>query len=135
MTNDELIAAAASVLKPYRTAAGRLFGDVGAALLSEQGELYTGICLDTGSWGICAERTAAAAMATAGEYRIARIVAVWRDERDQKLYVLPPCGGCREFLRALDEGNLETDIVLGRGESAKLGSLLPHHAWPAPLDA
>jgi hypothetical protein len=47
MTNDELIDAAAAVLKPYKSADGRLFGDVGAALVSEGGKLHTGVCVDT----------------------------------------------------------------------------------------
>jgi len=133
MTNDELIESAASVLRPHRTAAGRLFGDVGAALLSADGKLYHGICLDTASWGLCAERSAMAAMATAGEYRIAKIVAVWRDERDGSLTVLPPCGICREFMRSVDEANLDSEVVLGRNETSRLRDLLPRHEWPTPL--
>lgn len=35
------------------------------------------------------EQVAIAAMVTAGEYRIAKIVAVWRDDQG-RLYVLPP---------------------------------------------
>ena len=50
-------------------------------------------------------------MVTAREYRVKRIVAVWRDEAG-KLHVLPPCGGCREFLRQIDDGNLDTEVVL-----------------------
>jgi hypothetical protein len=38
MTEDDLIAAAVRVLKPYRTKAGRLFGDAGAAVLSKKGK-------------------------------------------------------------------------------------------------
>jgi cytidine deaminase len=133
MTNEELIQRAASVLKPHTSAAGRLFGDVGAALISEGGTLHKGICIDTASWGLCAERSAIAAMATAGEYRIAKIVAVWRDGRTGELSVLPPCGVCREFMRSLDDANLETEVVLGRDETLRLKDLLPHYRWPAPL--
>jgi len=90
MTEDDLIAAAVRVLKPHRTKAGRLFGDAGAAVLSEKGNLYTGTCIDTAG-GFCAERSAMAAMITDGEYKIQKVVAVWRDERNGKLHVLPPC--------------------------------------------
>ena len=135
MTNDDLIRRAASVLNPHTTADGRLFGDVGAALLSVGGSVYTGVCIDTGSGtGFCAEHSAVAAMVTAGEYVIARIVAVWRDERDGRLAVLPPCGRCREFMRQIDAANLETDVILGNDKSAKLKELLPYHEWPEPLD-
>jgi cytidine deaminase len=135
MTNEELIASAASVLKPRTTADGRLIGDVGATLLTDKGYAYSGVCIDTGSGtGFCAEHSAIAAMVTSGEYRIAKIVAVWRDERDDRLYVLPPCGRCREFIRQIDEANLETQVVLGRHKSMKLKELLPYHEWPEPLE-
>jgi len=132
-SNDDLIALAAGVLRPH-VAAGRLFGDVGAALVSQGDHIYTGVSVDTASWGLCAERSAIAAMITAGEYRIARIVAVWRDSRSGALSVLSPCGVCREFMRAVDDGNLSTEIILGRQGSVLLQDLLPHHHWPEPLD-
>ena len=105
MTNEELIEHASALLRPHRGPGERLFGDVAAALLSEQGQLYTGVCIDTASWGLCAERSAVAAMVTAGEYRLRRIVAVWRDERNGRLSVLPRCGICREFMRQIDDAN------------------------------
>ena len=73
-------------------------------------------------------------MITAGEYRIQKIVAVWRDERNGKLSVLPPCGICREFMRSIDENNLEAEILLGRSKSVKLKELVPCWEWPKPLD-
>jgi cytidine deaminase len=71
-------------------------------------------------------------MVTAGEYRIATIVAVWRDEQGV-LFVLPPCGRCREFIRQVDRSNLDTEVILGRHDSAALRDLLPRNAWPEPL--
>ena len=133
MINDELIDAAAAVLHPYHVD-DRLFGDVASALLTEAGNVYVGVCIDTASGtGFCAEHAAIAAMVTAGEYRIARIVAVWRDERG-RLYVLPPCGRCREFIRQIDDHNIGTRVVLGRDREVPLASLLPAHEWPDPLD-
>ncbi len=133
VTNDELIAHARRVLNPQAGPGDRLFGDVGAALISEKGDLYTGVSIDTASWGLCAERSAVAAMATAGEYRIQKIVALWRDERDGKLFVLPPCGVCREFIRSIHQGNLDTQVVMGRDENLSLRELLPRHEWPQEL--
>jgi cytidine deaminase len=131
--SEDLIRAAAAVLRPHRVG-DRLFGDVGAALDTAAGNRYLGVCIDTGSGtGFCAEHSAIAAMVTAGEYEIARIVAVWRDDQD-RLYVLPPCGRCREFIRQIDPANIDTDVVLGRGRSSPLRDLLPHHEWPEPLD-
>jgi cytidine deaminase len=127
----ELIEAATAVLRPHRVG-DRLFGDVGAALLTDAGTRFLGVCIDTGSGtGFCAEHSAIAAMVTAGEYRVAAIVAVWRDE-EGRLYVLPPCGRCREFIRQVDPANLDTTVILERGRSAPLRELLPEYAWPQP---
>jgi cytidine deaminase len=135
MTNEELIECAARVLKPHTTADGRLFADVGATLLTDKGNAYSGVCIDTGSGtGFCAEHSAIAAMVTSGEYRITKIVAVWRDKGNGKLYVLPPCGRCREFIRQIDEANLETEVVLAKDKTLKLKELLPYHEWPEPLE-
>ncbi len=131
-STEDLIQAAEAVLNP-RSVRGRLFGDVAAALITVQGNRYLGVCIDTGSGtGFCAEHAAVAAMVTAGEYQIARIVAVWRDEAD-RLFVLPPCGRCREFIRQIDDANIDAEVVLGRERSARLKDLLPYHEWPDPL--
>jgi cytidine deaminase len=77
-------------------------------------------------------------MITAGEYRIQAIVAVWEEGRATDptggLRVLPPCGYCRQFMRDISEGNLETDVVLGRDKVVELRDLVPYHEWPETLD-
>ena len=128
----ELIIAATQMLRPH-VVGDRLFGDVASTLVTAAGHRYSGVCIDTGSGtGFCAEHSAIAAMVTAGEYQIRRIVAVWRDEQD-RLYVLPPCGRCREFIRQIDPTNIDTDIVLGLDRSATLRELLPATDWPEPI--
>jgi cytidine deaminase len=132
-SNRDLILAASETLNPH-VVGDRLFGDVGAVLTTPSGSLYRGVCIDTGSGtGFCAEHSAIAAMVTAGEYRIERIVAVWRDE-SARLYVLPPCGRCREFIRQIDPANIDTEVILDLDRSTTLRELLPAHAWPPPLD-
>jgi cytidine deaminase len=123
LTNDELIARAAAVVSP-RKVGDYLVGDVGAALLTDQGHVYVGVCIDAASgMGFCAEHSAIAAMVTAGEFKIKRVVAVWKDAADT--YVLAPCGRCREFMRQLHPDNLEAEVILGQGEALKLSELLP----------
>ena len=130
--NDHLIEMAAGALNPRRVG-DRLFGDVACALVTDAGSWHVGVCIDTGSGtGFCAEHAAIAAMVTAGEYRIDRIVAVWRDDSGL-LYVLPPCGRCREFMRQVDPENLGTRVILSREEAVDLSELLPRHGWPEPL--
>ncbi|WP_370379579.1 hypothetical protein [Catenulispora sp. GAS73] len=46
MPNDDLIAAAQAIVHPHRVG-DRLFGDVGAALITEDGNVYAGVCIDT----------------------------------------------------------------------------------------
>lgn len=128
----DLVYAAEAVLRPHRVG-DRLFGDVAAALETVAGQRHVGVCIDTGSGtGFCAEHAAIAAMVTAGEYRIARIAAVWHDDGG-RLYVLPPCGRCREFIRQIDPANLDTEVVLGADRSVALRELLPEWDWPEPL--
>lgn len=132
MSHEDIIDRAVDAIRPHRVD-DRLFGNVASVIETEGGNFYTGVCIDTGSGtGFCAEAAAVGAMVTAGEYRIRRVVAVTKHD-DGRLYVLPPCGRCREFIRQVDEGNLEAEVVLGRRESAPLKDLLPRHGWPAPL--
>ncbi|MBN2147771.1 MAG: hypothetical protein JW726_10300 [Anaerolineales bacterium] len=128
ITNEELIAKASSVVNARRIGE-YIVGNVGCALVTERGNIYLGVCIDAGSGiGFCAEHSAMAAMVTAGEFRIAKIVAVWLDEQGST-YVLSPCGRCREFIRQIDEGNLETEVILDRDKTARLVELIPYHDW------
>ena len=128
ISNQALIKKAASVINPKKVK-DVLIGDVGCALVSEKNKVHLGVCIGTGSsMGLCAEHSAIAAMVTAGEYQIKKLVAVWKDDKGVT-HVLPPCGNCREFMRQVDEGNLQTDIVLGENKVAKLAELLPYHDW------
>jgi cytidine deaminase len=122
---DELIASAAAVLNP-QVLGGRSSGTVACTLVTVAGNRYSGVCIDVPcSMGFCAEHAAIAAMVTAGEFKIAKIVAVWRDETG-RLYVFSPCGRCREFMHQVHPENMDAEVLLGRGTSAKLRDLLPY---------
>ena len=124
LTNREMILKARTVLNPRQLARDNTAGGVACALLSAGGNLYYGVCIDINSGiGFCAEHSAIAAMITAGESRIARIVAVCGENT-----VLPPCGRCREFINQVDASNLQnTLVVLGPDRMVTLRELLPHH--------
>jgi cytidine deaminase len=133
ITNLQLIERAMTVLRPRNLAYENTAGGVACALLTSDGNLYFGVSIEIGSGiGFCAEHSAIAAMITAGESRIAKIVAVSSDGK-----VLPPCGRCREFMFQIDTANLRsTVVVLGPGRVAKLEALLPHpytEVWDAKL--
>lgn len=125
ISDQDLIARAVSVVNARRIG-DYLVGDVGCALVSASGAVYAGVCIDvTCGIGFCAEHSAVAAMVTAGENRIAKIVAVWTDENGA-VSVLAPCGRCREFMRQIQDGALDTQVILGRDEVVTLADLLPH---------
>lgn len=72
-------------------------GTVSAALLTEKGNIYVGVCIDTAcSLGMCAERNAIANMITNGECTIQRVIAIGQNGN-----AIPPCGACREFMTQL----------------------------------
>lgn len=127
MTNHELIQQAASVVRTRKTPRG-LFGDVGCALLSGEGAVYLGVCADSGSNVFCAEQNAMGSMITDGVYRIAKIVAVWKDEIGA-VHVLSPCGNCRQLMLEIDEENLAAEVVLDGDTTVTLEELLPYHDW------
>lgn len=98
-------------------------GGVAAAVLSSQGNIYVGVCIDTAcSLGMCAERNAIANMITHGESRIHKVVAVMPDGK-----VGPPCGVCREFMMQLDpdSGDIEILLDLDTLKTVKLRDLVP----------
>jgi len=122
VTFDELYDRARNVLNPRRLSAEAEAGGVGAALLSESGAVYVGVCIDTAcSMGFCAEHAAAAAMVTAGENRVLKMIAVNSDGR-----ILPPCGRCREFISQLHDENLATEVLVADEVVVPLKDLLPY---------
>ena len=114
---------ARAVVDPRRLSESAEAGGVGAALLADDGQIYTGVCIDTGSsMGSCAEHPAAGAMVTAGANRVLRMVAVLWDGS-----VLPPCGRCREFVSQLHPDNLDAGVMVTADRVVTLRELLPYH--------
>ena len=99
-------------------------GGVSAAVLTERGNIYVGVCIDTAcSLGMCAERNAIANMITNGENSICKVLAIGRDGK-----VIPPCGACREFMAQLAPERYRLIEVMLDYEKEKvvtLGELAP----------
>lgn len=129
ISDDELIKAAEGALNPQKIEDNFYIADVGSALISEDDQIFTGACIG-GSLSICAEQSALSAMVSKTGPKIKKIVAVWKNEQGE-LYVIPPCGRCREFLRMLSQDNVEADVILGTNHVVKLKDLLPYHGWHA----
>ncbi len=130
MTFDELCQSAKAVIHPRRLSDEAEAGGVGAALLTGSGQVYVGVCIDTAcSMGFCAEHAAAAAMITAGESRVVKMVALNWDGR-----ILPPCGRCREFISQLHPDNSNAEVLVGPETVVTLRELLPHD-WRSVFSA
>jgi cytidine deaminase len=120
-TIKELIAAAIGVRQcayaPYSQF------KVGAALLAESGEIYSGCNVENASYGatICAERAAVVKAVSAGEQAFQAIALVY----DQKEMAVP-CGVCRQVL---SEFNMAMTVIMantaGEYESSTMQELLP----------
>lgn len=98
-------------------------GGVAAAILTKQGNIYVGVCIDTASTlGMCAERNAIANMITHGESQIEKVVAVMPNGK-----VGSPCGACREYMMQLDKdsGEIEILVDLETQRTVRLKELLP----------
>lgn len=77
---------------------------VGAALLCENGKIYTGVNVENSSYGgtICAERTAFVKAISEGEREFSKIAI------GGSIKNLVPCGMCRQFM---SEFGTDLDII------------------------
>ena len=118
----ELYEIAKSKLNPRKISPLIEAGGVSSAILTDNGNVYTGVCIDTAcSLGMCAERNAIANMITNGESKIIKLVCCTDDRVEM------PCGACREYLMQLDKdsGEIEILINLETMETKKLNDFIP----------
>jgi len=122
MTFDELYQNAKSAINPRKLSEYAEAGGVAAAILAESGNVYTGVCIDTAcSMGFCAEHAAAAAMITAGESHVLKMIAVGEDG-----HIMPPCGRCREFISQIHSENMNAEVMVRDGIIVTIKELLPY---------
>jgi cytidine deaminase len=118
--DNELIRRAKEVVIPRWLSDFVEVGVVGSALVTDKGNIYTGISISAAcSVGFCAEHNAIGNMVTNGESKITSIVAVDCDGK-----ILAPCGRCREFISQMDKGNGDTRVILSN-KVMTLRDLLP----------
>ena len=103
--------------------------DVGAALRTRSGKIYTGCNIDNyGIQGICAERTAFVKALSEGEkdFKSITIVGAYHDEEPTKKCM--PCGYCRQFMREYVDKDFKIVVVNEDGsyEEYTIDDLLPH---------
>lgn len=99
-------------------------GGVAAAILTKNGNIYTGVCIDTAcSLGFCAERNAIGNMITNGEEEITKLVCIGSSNN-----IMMPCGACREFMLQLSSSNKSMQILtnLENESTVYLEELMPN---------
>ena len=120
----EMYEAAKAVQKDRKVSEYIEAGCVAAAILSESGRIYTGVCVDTAcTLGICAERNAIFNMLTNGDDRISKVLAIMPDGKNGA-----PCGACRELMvQLMPEGYREIEILMDyeSGKITTLGEITP----------
>lgn len=96
---------------------------VGAAVLGDDGKIYTGCNVENAVYPltICAERVAIAKAVSEGVSRIEAVAVVTKNGGS-------PCGSCRQFMREFGEDDLPIFIanLEGQYELHTLGQLLPN---------
>ena len=121
---NKLYNAAKNVLNPRKVSSIIEAGGVSAAIETESGKIYVGVCVDSAcSLGICAERNAIFNMITNGEYKIKKIIAINSEGK-----VIPPCGACRELMSQLmpsDYKKIEIMLDYEKCKIVTLGDLTP----------
>ena len=128
-TDRELVAAAiAAIRRCYRDD----WQEVGAALRTRSGKIFTGVNLDAylGRMAVCAEAVALGrAVVDLGDAGIDTIVAVRHpspEEKDQTIAVVSPCGACRELIFDYDR---KARVIVPNGKSpaiVPISELLPN---------
>jgi len=96
---------------------------VGAALLSDDGRVFTGVNVENASYGLttCAERTAVTKAISEGARGFRAIAVVGPGDG----VPCPPCGSCRQILH---EAGADLVVITDRGgspEQTPLRTLLP----------
>ena len=111
-------AAAANAYAPYSKYL------VGAAVRTKDGREFTGVNVENAAYplGVCAEKTALGAAATAG-YRPGEIEAIG--------ITASPCGGCRQWLYEWRIGDVSYRRADGSLAETSAADLLPD-TWELP---
>jgi cytidine deaminase len=127
--DQKLVAAAkAAIRRRYRDD----WQEVGAAVRTRSGRIFTGVNLDAylGRMAVCAEAVALGrAVVDLGDAGIDTIVAVRHPsagEMDQAVTVVSPCGACRELIFDYDP---KARVIVPNGTSptvVPIGDLLPN---------
>lgn len=109
---------------------------VGAALLTESGEVFTGCNIENAAYSctVCAERTAFFSAVRSGHRRFTKIAVVGGRNGVISSFTYP-CGVCRQVMREFCDDGFTLVFTDGKAvQELTLGDLLPYSFSPANLD-
>ncbi|TDB05013.1 cytidine deaminase [Halomonas marinisediminis] len=105
---------------------------VGAVVVSESGSRYAGANVEVAHYkGLCAEASAIAAMASAGERRLREVYVIGPGQQ-----LCTPCGDCRQRIREFADEHTRIRVVDAEGNLLKqytMTELLPDAFGPENL--
>ncbi|MBI4666729.1 MAG: cytidine deaminase [Nitrospinae bacterium] len=120
VTDDDLISIARQAMENAYAPYSKF--RVGAAALTSDGRIFTGVNVENASYGltVCAERVAVFKAVSEGFTRITRLAVV--SSSGEKTF---PCGACRQVISEF--GDVAIVIAADGGEPARMGirELLP----------
>ena len=131
ISDDQTLFEAAEAVRARAHAPYSRF-QVGAAILADDGKIYSGCNIENAAYpvGNCAEASAIAAMIAGGAKRITRIYVTGPGSAP-----VTPCGGCRQRIREF--ADLDITVISHGVEGAPLvqtlEQLLPHSFGPEYL--
>ncbi|NLA86616.1 MAG: cytidine deaminase [Clostridiales bacterium] len=111
---------------------------VGAALLCDDGSVYTGSNIENAAYSptVCAERVAFFKAVSDGKRDFTAIAVAGGKENAAPDSLVSPCGVCRQVMQEFC-GDTPFDVVLGSGDDdmlvCKLSEILPLGFGPANL--
>ena len=127
---NEMYEKAKGLYNPHEVSPFIYAHHVVAAIEAEDGQIYTGFCMEStcGVFHLCAERAAAFNMyQSSGQTKVKRFLA-FRDTSPYGGVSGMPCGACREFFMELSAENRNMEIMVDfeKRETVTLAELLPY---------
>lgn len=127
---EKMYEQAKSLYRPHEVSDFIYANHVVAAVEAEDGQIYTGFCMEgtCGVFHLCAERAALFNMYQAsGQTKVKRILA-FRDQPPMGGSSGMPCGACREFIMELNPENAQTEFMMdyAKRETITIAELMPY---------
>jgi cytidine deaminase len=124
-----------ALLQRARTAATAAYAPysnfhVGAAVVADDGRVFTGANIENSAYGatICAEANAISTAAAAGVRRVDTVAVACLDAGE-----CYPCGNCRQVMREFNVSEVIVQEPTGGYRVHELSELLPHAFGPDQL--